>query len=155
MNDDEKLSEYLDGRLDAAAKAAFEERIRAEPELARAWRLMRAEKAALAASAPPMPSDLKAALLREARLRTPKRDVPWTEYLSGITAGTWLTGAGAAAFAAAVITVMMHRPPAVKPPRAPVVPAGPITGATWTDPAAANGLDTLWTADDGGENDEG
>jgi anti-sigma factor RsiW len=154
MNDEEQLSDYLDGKMAADAKTAFEERIRAEPALARAWRLMRAQKAAVAASSPPMPADLKAALIRDARARAPRRPGPsWFDALAAISAGSWLTGAGAAAFAAAAIAVYVHRPPTPKVRHAPA-PTGPISGATWTDPSAAQGLDGLWGDDDGGEKDE-
>ena len=67
--EDTTLSDYVDGRLDSAEKAAFEARLARDPALAGRLRLLRAMRASLASCGRPMPADLKAALKREARAR--------------------------------------------------------------------------------------
>ncbi len=145
-DDEETLSDYVDGRMTPGDRAAFERRLSDEPALARRLRLLRAMKASLAASAPAMPADLKAALKREARARAagPRRSrlEAWRAALrSGIGCGLGAAFAMAAlAFAARLALPRRHA-------------AAP--GPGWNDAAAAEGLQSLWSDDDGRDRDEG
>ena len=56
--DEERLTGFLDGRLSPVEAAAFEERLGADPALARRLRLARAARRLLRASAPAMPPEL-------------------------------------------------------------------------------------------------
>ncbi|OGS39510.1 MAG: hypothetical protein A2506_03765 [Elusimicrobia bacterium RIFOXYD12_FULL_66_9] len=111
-------------------------------------RLLRAMKAALIASAPPMPSDLKAELKRMARARAPRPS--WLELLrQSLSARPWAYGAGAA-FAAAGLMIMLRLSSAPSPATDPVT--GPVARVV---PVSAPPLADLWTDDDGGDEDEG
>jgi anti-sigma factor RsiW len=150
MKDEELLSDYADGRLSPSAKAAFEARLEASPALARRARALKALKSALAGAAPRMPADLKSALKREARAADARRRrSPWLDSFRAALSAPWAYGAGAAAFAAAAVTLALHHP-GVPGPK--VSPAG---AASFSDPAAAQGLRSLWSDDNGGDNDEG
>jgi anti-sigma factor RsiW len=147
MKDDEgTLSDYFDGRMPPAERAAFERRLEEEPALARRLRLLRAMKAALAASAPAMPADLKAALKREARARAAKPrgsflDAWRSALRSGIGCGLGAAFAAAAlVFAARLALPRRHA-------------HGPAS--VWNDAAASEGLKSLWSDDDGRDRDEG
>jgi len=154
MNDEELLSEYVDGRLTPAAKAAFEARLKAEPALARRARALKALKSALAGSAPKMPADLKSALKRDARAADARRRrSPWRDSLRELFATPWAYGAGAAAFAAAAVTLAIHHPE--QPLQTPKTPPAAGAPAAFSDPAAAQGLQSLWSDDNGRDNDEG
>lgn len=162
MNDDElALSDYLDGRLAGAERAAFEARLAAEPALARRLKLLRAMKAGLAAGAPQLPADLKARLLRQARERGLPGGPSWLDALrASLGGGPWAYGAGAA-FAAASLGLALWLGRSAGGPSGPGGEAGPAVGtlpaaaAMIGDPAVADGLRGLWSDDDGGEKDEG
>lgn len=154
MNDEETLSDYVDNRLAREEHRAFEARLKADPALARRARLLRAMKSALAASAPPMPADLKAALKREARARAaaPSR---LARLRAALTGGSWTYGIGAAAFAAAALALALRYAPPLRRDG-----AGPGGGASnraagWSDQDLARGLEGMWSDDSGGDNDEG
>jgi len=154
MNDEERVSDYVDGRLPPAERAAFEERLRADPALDRRIRLARAMKAALKASAPPMPADLKAALKRQARVAAARDRVSWLDaWRAALSAGPWAYGAGAAAFAGAALILAVRLSAPARRPRGPA--GGKPAAAAWSDAAAAQGLERLWSDDDGSDNDEG
>jgi len=153
--DDQRMSDYMDGRLSPAEKAAFEADLLTDPFLARRWRLMRATKAALIASAPLMPADLKDALKYQARGRDRARvrRPSWMDVLrESLAARPWAYGAGAA-FAAAGLTVVLRLASAPGPVPAPVarVEPRPVESVA----SAAPPLAELWTDDDGGDEDEG
>jgi anti-sigma factor RsiW len=154
MNDEELLSDYVDGRLAPAAKAAFEARLKASPALARRARTLKAMKSALAGSAPKMPADLKAALKRDARAADARRrrSPSWLDSLRASFSAPWAYGAGAAAFAAAAVTLALHHP--AQTVRTPQVSPAPGSSAAFSDPAAAQGLQSLWSDDNGRDNDE-
>lgn len=109
-------------------------------------RMLRAMKKALIASAPPMPADLKAELMRLARARAPRPS--WLDVLKeSLTARPWAYGAGAAfAAAGALLVLRFAATPASGPAPLPVAQAAP---------AAPPPLADLWTDDDGGDEDEG
>ena len=151
MSDDEEaLTDYIDGRLGAGAKSAFERRLAAEPGLARRLKLALAAKSALAASVPlHMPGDLKAALKRRARERVPRPTSSWMDAWGGaFTAPAWAYGIGAAFAAAAFI--LLARGGAPKKEAAPT--SAPV--ARWSDTAAAEGLQDLWSDDSGADDDQ-
>ena len=107
-------------------------------------RLLRAMKAAMAASARPMPADLKAELKRQARARAPRQS--WFAVLrESLTAQPWAYGAGAA-FAAAGLVIILRLASAPGP-----VPVPPVAQVA---PEAPPPLADLWTDDDGGDSDE-
>jgi anti-sigma factor RsiW len=153
MNEEELLSEYADGRLATAAKAAFEARMASDPALARRARVLKAMKSALAASAPKMPADLKSALKREARAAdVRRRRSPWRVALKDAFSAPWAFGAGAAAFGAAALVIALHRPSA---PHANPKAAPAVSGASsFSDPAVSQSLESLWHDDNGGDGDE-
>ena len=153
-DDDEILSDYVDGRMTSAEAAAFEERAAADAGLTRRLRLLRAMRASLSAAARPMPADLKAALKREARARAPKfapsRLDGWRAALGG---APWTAYGLGGAFAAAALALGLRASVPKRPPQfsSPERAAAPV----WNDAAAARGLNDLWTDDDGGTGDEG
>lgn len=147
--DEEKLTDYVDGRMTPAEKAAFESRLAAEPALERRARLLRAMRVSLRAGARAMPADLKASLKRQARerARAPKARVSWLESLRASLGSGLGCGVGAA-FVAALLAVAVKL----------AVPRHHATGAAaaaWKDDAASAGLKGLWTDDDGRDGDEG
>ena len=152
MKDEELLSDYVDGRLAAGARASLEARLNAEPALARRARVLKAMKFALSGAAPAMPADLKTELKRRARAHAPRRGSSWLDDLRAALWAPWAYGAGAAAFAAAALTVvLLHHPSATSP----VTRFSPAPVAAFSDPAAAEGLKNLWREDNGGDGDEG
>ncbi len=106
--DEEMLTDYLDGRMSSAAKAEFERRLGDEPVLAHRARWAQAMRRALTLGVPPLPEDLKAKLLAQARrhvrieVEVPLRGSLW----SALYASPWTWGAGAA-FAAAALAVVL------------------------------------------------
>jgi anti-sigma factor RsiW len=140
--DEETLSDYLDGRLAPAEKAAFEGRLAAEPALARRLRLLRAMRSSLAAGAKPMPEDLKAALKREIRARADGGRPSWLEAWRAAMRGSGVgCGVGAAFAAAALAFAARLTLPARSSRSAPA--------SAWSDAAASAGLKELWVDDDG------
>jgi anti-sigma factor RsiW len=152
-DNDEALSDYVDGRPTPAQKEAFERRLSRDPALARRLRLLRAMKSSLSAAAPGMPADLKAALKREARARRSWRE-DWRAALGG---ASWAGfGLGAAfATAGAVLALRLAAPGGLA--QRPTSPAssGLPAAAGWKDSAASQGLKDLWSDDDGRDGDEG
>jgi anti-sigma factor RsiW len=147
--DEETLSDYLDGRLPPAEKAAFEGRLAVEPALDRRLRLLRAMRASLAAGARAMPEDLKASLKRQARARAPKPRLSWLESLRAAVGSGLGCGVGAA-FAAALLAFAVR----LALPRR-LASAAPSAASAWKDEAASAGLKRLWIDDDGRDGDEG
>jgi anti-sigma factor RsiW len=139
--DEESLTDYLDGRMAPADKAAFEARLAAEPALERRLRLLRAMRASLKAGAPAMPADLKAALKRQARERAARPRVSWLEALRASLGSGLGCGVGAA-FVAALLAVAVK----LALPRHHAYGA---SRAEWKDDAASAGLQALWIEDDG------
>ncbi len=113
--DEETLTDYLDGRMASAGKAAFEIRLAAEPALERRLRLLRAMRASLKRGARAMPADLKAALKREARARATKGRWSWREawrsFFGGSGVGCGLGAAFAAALLAFAVRLALPRAP--------------------------------------------
>jgi anti-sigma factor RsiW len=147
--DEETLTDYLDGRMAPAEKAAFEGRLAADSALERRLRLLRAMRVSLSAGARAMPADLKAALKREARARAakrrPSRLAAWRSAFAGSGFGCGLGAAFAAALLAFAARMALPRRPPASGARA--VPA-------WNDAAASAGLKSLWTDDDGRDRDD-
>ena len=145
--DEETLTDYLDGRMAPADKAAFESRLAADPALQRRLRLLRAMRTSLATGARAMPADLKEALKREARVRAakrrPSRFASWSSAFGGSGFGCGLGAAFAAALLAFAARMTLPR----RPPAFPAAPA-------WNDAAASAGLKSLWTDDDGRDRDD-
>lgn len=108
-------------------------------------RLQLAVKRALIASAPPMPADLKAELMRMARARAPRASL-LSVLRESLSARPWAYGAGAAFAAAGLMIVLRFA-------EAPVPAAAPVARAVPDD--APPPLADLWTDDDGGDEDEG
>lgn len=153
MNHDEELSEYLDGRLDAAGRRRVEALLAADPALERRLRLLTAMRSALRAEARPAPAGLKTRL-KEAAERSAERP-GWLSLLKeALAPRPW---ALAAAGAAAVVVLALNRErPAAPPAPAPVavvVPAAPVLTPDLTAASAKLGAE-LWTDDDGGDHDE-
>jgi anti-sigma factor RsiW len=148
--DEETFTDYLDGRLTAAQRAAFEIRLAAEPALERRLRLLRAMRASLKRGAVAMPADLKAALKREARAPAAKRRPSWRETWRSVFGGSGVGCGLGAAFAAALLAIGVR----FVLPRRPAV-SGPAATPAWKDAAASDGLKSLWTDDDGRDRDEG
>ncbi|HEX4048897.1 MAG TPA: hypothetical protein VH309_13720 [Elusimicrobiota bacterium] len=143
--DEQTLTDYLDGRLAPAERAAFEARLASEPALDRRLRLLRAMRGALQGGAKAMPADLKAALKREARARASKGRRSWLERLRSAFGGSGLGCGLGAAFAAALLTFAARW---ILPRRASGAEAGAAAPA-WNDAAVSSGLKGLWTDDDG------
>jgi len=143
--EEESLSEYLDGRMPPVARAAFEARLGASPALARRARLALASRAALRATAPRMPADLKAALKREARSRV-ERVPRGLAVLMGWSFSPWTFGVGAA-FAAAALVLAGRL---ALTPRAPRGVAGSARAPEVAARMAEVSSD-LWTDDDGSD----
>ena len=141
MSEDEQiLSDYFDGRLKPAEKAAFEARLAVDAALARRLRLLRAMKASMTAAARPMPAELKASLKRQARARALRSPALWRF--------DWrIAFGGAFAAAALVLAVRLAVPNRPAPKRAAT--------RSWDDAAASRALKELWSDDDGGDGDEG
>jgi anti-sigma factor RsiW len=148
--DEETLTDYLDGRLAPAEKAAFEARLAAEPALERRLRLLRAVRSSLKAGARAMPPDLKAALKREARSRAAKPRPSWRGALRSMFGGSGLGCGLGAAFAAALLSLAVRLTLPRRPSGSPARSAAPV----WTDAAASAGLKSLWTEDDGRDRDD-
>lgn len=148
MNHDEDLSDYLDGRLDAAGRARVEALLAADPALARRLRLYQAQRAALRATASPAPADLKANL-RAAAVERAERPT-WRGLLKEAFAPKpWAFGAASAFAAAVVVLALRHDEPAKLPP-APVVAAAPA----WTQGADYRDLaQELWSDEEGGDDE--
>jgi anti-sigma factor RsiW len=146
--DEETLTDYLDGRMGPAEKAAFEGRLAAEPALERRLRLLRAMRAALKGGERAMPADLKASLKREARARAAKDRPSWREAWRSRFGGSGVGCGLGAAFAAALLAFAVRL---VLPRRTAARAAPPV----WNDAAASAGLKSLWTDDDGRDRDEG
>ena len=148
--DEETLTDYLDGRMAPAERAAFEARLAAEPALERRLRLLRAMRASLAAGARAMPADLKASLKRAARARAAKPRPSWREAwrsaFGGSGAGCGLGAAFAAALLAFAVRLVLPARTSGAGARAPA----PV----WNDAAASAGLKRLWTDDDGSDRDD-
>lgn len=150
--DDQRISDYLDGRLDPPRRAEFEARLALDQALARRLRLLRALKSALAGSASAMPADLKADLKRRARERSTCRS--WPDLLrDSFGIGPWTYGVGAA-LAAACLAVVARFADAPRPVPAPVALIEPRP-SVYALPAGAAPLADLWSDDDGGDDDEG
>lgn len=147
--DEETLTDYLDGRMAPAAKAAFEARLAADPALERRLRLLRAMRGSLKGGARAMPADLKASLLREARARGAKPRRSWREAWRSMFAGSGLGCGLGAAFAATLLAFAVR----LALPRRPAV-SGPGAAPVWTDAAASAGLKSLWNDDDGRDRDD-
>ena len=145
--DEEKLTDYFDGRMAPAEKAAFEARLAADPALERRLRLLRAMRASLKAGAPAMPADLKASLKRQARERAARPRVSWLESLRAALGSGLGCGVGAA-FVAALLAVAVKL-------ALPLRHAAGASAAEWKDDAASAGLKGLWIDDDGRDADEG
>ncbi|MFI5348902.1 MAG: hypothetical protein ACHQ2Z_05115 [Elusimicrobiota bacterium] len=146
--DEETLTDYVDGRMAPAAKAAFEARLAAEPALERRRRLLLAMRASLKRGAVAMPADLIAALKREARARAAKARPSWLEAWRSIFGSGLGCGLGAA-FAAALLAIGVR----FSLPRRPAASgAGPRP--VWRDAAASDGLKSLWNDDDGRDRDD-
>ncbi|MDE2142753.1 MAG: hypothetical protein KGJ84_10110 [Elusimicrobia bacterium] len=141
----DELTDYLDGRLTAEGREAFEARLAAEPALARRLRLFRALRASLASTAPRMPSDLKAELKRRARSRT-AAGPSWVERLLASLPSPG-PGLGAAVATAALLATLQRALPARKAPPAPR--PSPAVSAR----LAAVSSD-LWTDDDGSDHED-
>jgi anti-sigma factor RsiW len=146
-DDEETLTDYFDGRMSPAERAAFEARLAAEPALERRLRLLRAMRASLKAGAPAMPADLKASLKRQARERAARPRVSWLESLRAALGSGLGCGVGAA-FVAALLAFAAKAALPRRPSRAPA-------GTAWRDDAASAGLKGLWVDDDGRDADEG
>ena len=147
---DETLTDYLDGRLEPAERAAFEARLAAEPALALRLRAVRAARAALSATAPAMPADLKASLKREARRRASAAGPRWLEAArSALWAAPWGLGLGAA-FAAALFAAAAHLAAA---PRGRLTEVASAAPSRHLDSAArlAEVSADLWSDDDGSD----
>jgi anti-sigma factor RsiW len=141
--DDEALSDYFDGRMPPAERAAFARRLAVEPVLERRLRLLKAMRESLRASAPAMPADLKAALKREARGRgAAKRRSSLMDALRS----SFGCGLGAA-FAAAVLAFAVRL----------TMPGNHAKhdSPSWNDGSVSEGLKSLWNDDDGSDRDEG
>ena len=148
MNHDEELSDYLDGRLDAAGRARVEALLAADPALARRLRLYQAQREALRATASKAPADLKASL-RAAAAESAERPT-WRSLLrEAFAPKPWAFGA-ASAFAAALVVMALRQEKPVVP--APMVEA-PAPAESWA-PAQAQLASELWADDDGGDHDE-
>lgn len=140
------LSEYLDGRLDAAGRRRVEALLEADPALARRLRLMRAMRGALRASAVPAPAPLKAALRARAQERASRPS--WLAALKeALQPKPWAFGA-ASAFAAALIVLSLRR----EPPHAPRTE--PASVQSWTEGESYRELGReLWSDDEGGDDE--
>lgn len=150
MSGEWTAGDYVDGRLDAGQRAAFERRMAADPALAREVRLLKAMKASLKGAGTPMPGDLKAALKRRAREgRLPFWRRAWESLLDG---GAWTYGTAAAAAAAGFLLAARLGGPGAEP-GAPVARGG--APAAETPAAAVEELRELWSEDDGRDEDEG
>ena len=147
--DEETLTDYIDGRMTPAEKAAFKGRLAAEPALERRLRLLRAMRAALKRGAVPMPADLKAALKREARARAAKARPSWREAWRSMFGSGLGCGLGAA-FAAALLALGVRFVLPRRPAASGSGPASPV----WKDAAASDGLKSLWNDDDGRDRDD-
>jgi anti-sigma factor RsiW len=146
--DEGTLTDYLDGRLAPAEKAAFERRLAAEPSLERRLRLLRAMRASLKGGARAMPADLKAALKREARARAAKGRPAWREAWRSLFKGSGVGCGLGAAFAAALLAFAVRL-------ALPRRPSSRAAAPVWNDAAASAGLKSLWADDDGRDRDEG
>ena len=148
MNHEEELSEYLDGRLDAAGRRRVEALLAADPALERRLRLLKAMRGALRAEAEPAPAGLKARLRAVAIER---RERPsWLGRLrETFTPKPWAF-AGASAFAAAlVVLALRHDRPALPVP-APIA----AEQQAWTQGAEYRDLTAdLWSDDEGGDDE--
>lgn len=152
MTDQELLSEYADGRLDGASRAAFERRLEAEPALAARLRVLRAMQAGLRSSAVPAPAALRARLKAAARAAAPEPS--WRLILREAFAPRPGSFAAATAFAAALLMVAVKGgKPVAPPPQAPAA-AAPVPEASWTAGEAYQALGAeLWSDDEGGDDD--
>ena len=148
--DEETLTDYLDGRMESAEKAAFEGRLAAEPALQRRLRLLRAMRDLLASGARAMPDDLKSALKSEARARAAKSRPSWRATWRSVFGGSGLGCGLGAAFAAALLAFAVRL---VLPRRSPAS-AARAPGPVWNDAAASAGLKSLWSDDDGRDRDD-
>jgi anti-sigma factor RsiW len=154
---DETLTDYLDGRLAPAARAALEARLAADPELARELRVLRALRAALASAVPAAaPADLKASLKRRARAvrESRSRRSYWTALREALDGGGGWTLAGLATAAAGLLLALRLLPAARPAVRGPVArrAAPPAPAARAPIP---KDLSELWSDDDGGDGDAG
>jgi hypothetical protein len=118
-------------------------------------RLDRAARAALRATAPRMPADLKAALKREARARVRAPAPSWREAARAVLSGSpWGYGLGAAfAAAALILAVRSALGPAATAPAVPVAAAkaeAPRVPAAELAKASAD----LWSDDDGSDRED-
>ena len=148
--DEETLTDYLDGRMAPAEKAAFESRLAAEPALERRLRLLQAMRASLKRGAVAMPADLKAALKREARARAAKARPSWREAWRSMFGGSGVGCGLGAAFAAALLALGVR----FVLPRRPAASGGGASSPIWKDAAASDGLKSLWNDDDGRDRDD-
>lgn len=148
--DDERLTDYLEGRLDAEARALLEARLGGDAALARRLRLLRALRTSLSAAVPPAPAGLKADLRRLARARDAEAARPWWADLREALSGrSWAYGAGAA-FAAAGVALVLR---AHLPERPSVSPPPPTEIVEARSDAGAQTLQDLWSEDDGEDHD--
>ncbi|MFI5362221.1 MAG: hypothetical protein ACHQ49_09650 [Elusimicrobiota bacterium] len=147
--EEEILTDYLDGRMAPAEKAAFEVRLAAAPALERRLRLLRAMRASLKTAAPRMPADLKAALKRAARSRAEKCRPSWLDALRSAFGSSGMGCGLGAAFAAALLAFALRLALPRRSPASGTKPAG-----VWNDPAASAGLKSLWSDDDGRDRDD-
>lgn len=150
MTDEERLSQYLDGRLEPGARAAFESRLGAEPALARRLRVLAALKGALRDAAEPAPAALRARLKAAARAALPAPAPLWRRLLREALSPEPWNLAAASAFAAAALMVALHRERGPDP----VAPPAGVSAPAWTASAEYQALGReLWSEDEGGDDD--
>ena len=145
---DEVLTDYIDGRMTPADRAAFEARLASEPALARRLRLTLALRDSLRSTAPRMPADLKAALKRQARARTVKARPSWPDRVRAALFSPALGYGLGAAFAGAALVFAVRL---ASGPReaAPGMVQTPELAARMADVSA-----DLWSEDDGSDRED-
>ena len=153
MNHEELLTDYLDGRLDAAGRREAEALLAADPALARRLRLLRAVRGALRAEAAPAPAALKARLRAAAAERASRPG--WRDMVrEAFSPRPWSWGAATACAAVlAAVLVRKDKAPAAAPAPLLIEAAAPAAPAPEWDRARGE-LSQLWADDDGGDHED-